>query len=285
MDGARTLDPMSLSPEERMTWRLHSEVVLLAGWGRAILMQLAHPLVAAGVDQHSAFLRARWGRLRRLRHTIRSMLALTFGTPEEAERVASAIRRIHDRVHGVAEAGGGARAGEPARYSAHDPALLTWVHATLLDSFLLTYERFVAPLTEMDRDRYCAESTAIEPMLGLPAGRVPRSAGELRTYLSAVLASGDIAVTDAARRLSKEIIDPPSLLIGRPLVVLARLATIGLLPPDIRVAYGFSWDARRERRLDTIAAFSRRLLPLLPSPLRHWPEARAARRRRHHEPQ
>jgi uncharacterized protein (DUF2236 family) len=70
---------------------------------------------------------------------------------------------------------------EGQRYTAHDPALLTWVHATLVDSFLLTYELFVGPLTVEERDRYCAESTAIEPLLGIPAGTLPRL-HELRAY-------------------------------------------------------------------------------------------------------
>src|SRR5262245_10533509 len=66
-----------------IAWRLHQEVVLLAGWGRAILLQLAHPLVAQGVADHSGFRGERWGRLHRLDRTLRAMLALTFGTDRE----------------------------------------------------------------------------------------------------------------------------------------------------------------------------------------------------------
>jgi uncharacterized protein (DUF2236 family) len=37
-------------------WRLNREATILLGAGpRALLLQLAHPLVAEGVDQHSAF--------------------------------------------------------------------------------------------------------------------------------------------------------------------------------------------------------------------------------------
>ena len=263
-----------------MAWKLHSEIVLLAGWGRAILLQIAHPLVAEGVARHSSFLAGRWGRLNRLSRTIRAMLTLSFGTAEEADGVARGIRGIHDRVHGETATPGGPLSAR-TRYSAHDPALLTWVHATLLDSFLLTYERFVRPLSGEERDRYCAESSAIEPLLGIPAGRVPRSAAALRDYLDSAMASGEIAVTETARRLAQEIVDPPAFAIGWPLLALVRLSTSGLLPPSIREGYGLPWDTRRQRALDALTATSRRSLPLLPSALRHWPAARAARAREH----
>ncbi|HEV8458966.1 MAG TPA: oxygenase MpaB family protein [Methylomirabilota bacterium] len=261
-----------------VTWKLHCEIVLLAGWGRAILLQLAHPLVARGVAEHSGFLTEGWGRLARLRRTLSAMLTLTFGTREEVERVARAINAIHDRVHSELPTPHDAFP-ERARYTAHDPRLLAWVHATLVDSFLRTYELFVSPLGPEERDRYCAESSAIEPLLGIPAGSLPRSVAELRAYMDGMLASGEIVVTDTARRLAREVVYPPGLAVGWPLLALARLPTVGLLPASIRRQYGFPWDTRRERALVVVAAIARRLLPLLPSVLRHWPAARAARRR------
>jgi uncharacterized protein (DUF2236 family) len=142
---------------DQTVWKLHREVVLLAGWGRAILLQIAHPLVAQGVADHSGFASERWARVARLKRTIGAMLALTFGTPEESAEAAAAINRIHDRVHGRLPQPAGAFA-PGSHYSAHDPALLAWVHVTLVDTFLLTYERFVAPLTAAERDRYCREA-------------------------------------------------------------------------------------------------------------------------------
>jgi uncharacterized protein (DUF2236 family) len=261
-----------------MAWKLHGEMVLLAGWGRAILLQLAHPLVAQGVAQHSSFVAERWGRVHRLDRTLRAMLDLTFGTREQAERVARTINGIHDRVHGELPTRQGIFP-EHAPYTAHDPALLTWVHSTLVDSFLLTYEVFVAPLSAEERDRYCADSCGIAPLLGIPPGYLPRSVAELRAYLDAKLTSGEITVTDTARRLAPEIVYPPALLIARPLLALARLPTVGLLPPAIRRDYGLPWGRRQERALLVLAATSRRLLPLLPPALRQWPAARAARTR------
>jgi len=261
-----------------MTWRLHGEVVLLAGWGRAILLQLAHPLVARGVAEHSGFLGERRGRLARLHRTLSAMLTLTFGAPEEAERVARGINAIHDRVHGHID-GAPDACGRGPRYSAHDPALLAWVHATLVDSLLRAYELFVAPLTAAERDRYCAESSRIEPLLGIPAGMLPRTADQLASYIDGMLAGGEIVVTESARVLGREVVNPSGFGIGRPLLALARLPAVGLLPPAIRQAYGFAWTDRRERALVVLGAISRRVVPLLPSALRYWPVARAARAR------
>jgi len=258
-----------------VAWRIHRERVVLAGWGRAILLQLAHPMVARGVAEHSAFTTERWGRLRRLQQTVHSMLALTFGPPDAAARVASRINAIHDRVHGhLGEAAGGAPAG--AAYSAHDPALLAWVHATLVDSQLVAYRLFVGPITPADADRYCVEASGIEPLLGIPEGRLPRTVAELQAYLESMLASGALEVTDTARSLSREILGVSAPLPLRPALRLAALPAVGLLPAGLRAAYGLSWDRRRARALHILAAAVRHALPLTPPVLRYWAVARRA---------
>ncbi|HET7876652.1 MAG TPA: oxygenase MpaB family protein [Methylomirabilota bacterium] len=264
-----------MSPGESVVWKVHREVVLLAGWGRAILLQLAHPLVARGVAEHSGFRSESWGRVRRLERTLGAMLTLTFGTPEEIARVAARINHIHDGIHGRLGAPHGPFAAD-TRYSAHDPALLAWVHGTLLDSFLLTYERFVAPLTAEERDRYCAESAGVEDLLGMPTGSVPRSVAELRVYMDDMLAGGSVVVTGTARELARDVVWPPAPWPVKPLLAVTRLATVGLLPPAIRAGYGYEWDARRERTLRCLTALVRGGLPLVPPPLRHWPAARRA---------
>jgi uncharacterized protein (DUF2236 family) len=259
-------------------WKLHREVVLLAGWGRAILLQIAHPLVAQGVADHSGFAAERWARVGRLKRTIGAMLALTFGTPEESAAAAAGINRIHDRVHGQLPQPTGAFASG-SKYSAHDPALLAWVHVTLVDTFLLTYERFVAPLTPAERDRYCREATHGAPLLGIAQDALPRTAAELSAYMDRMLASGEIAITDTARRLAGEIVSRGLPWPARPLLALSRLPTVGLLPPPIREAYGFEWTPRQERTLRLLSAATRHTLALLPPAARHWPAARRAARR------
>lgn len=212
------------------------------------------------------------------------MLALTFGTPEESAEAAAAINRIHDRVHGrLPQPAGAFASGSP--YSAHDPALLAWVHVTLVDTFLLTYERFVAPLTPAERDRYCREAAHAAPLLGIPPDALPRSAAELSAYMERMLSSGEIEVTDTARLLAGEVLSPGLPWPARPLLALARLATVGLLPPPIREAYGFEWTRRQERALGVLTAAVRHGIVVVPPLLRWWPSARrAARRARRRSP-
>jgi len=252
--------------------------VLLLGWGRAILMQFAHPLVAAGVAEHSAFRAEAFGGWRRLHRTLGAMLALTFGDRVQAQRAADRINGIHERVNGQLPHAAGPFAAGTA-YSACDPALLAWVHATLVDSFLLAYERFVRRLSPAERDAYCAESADVEGLLRIPAGALPRTAAALESYVAGRLASGEIRVTDTARTLARGVLYPPMSAPAWPALAMLRLATVGLLPPVLRQAYGFPWDSRRAAALRVSTRVIRGLLPLVPPVLRHWPAARAAMRR------
>lgn len=252
--------------------KINSEVVLLLGWGRAILLQLAHPLVASGVAEHSSFSAGPATRLRRLRQTIKAMIDLTFGTPEEVQAAADGINAIHDRVHGeLSETAGNIPAG--TTYSAHDPELLTWVHATLLDSFLITYELYVGPLTSEEKNRYCAEARSIETLLGIPPGFLPDNLADLDHYMEKMYAGGEIVVTETARRLAPEVVSPATPWMMRPVLWVFSFPTIGLLPTTIRQGYGYGWFWWQRLLLRFSAGATRTLLPFVWSTLRHWPRA------------
>src|SRR5206468_12400185 len=138
-----------------IAWKLQREIILLLAWAPAILLQLAHPLVAQGVADHSTFRLASWGRVGRFQRTLEAMLRLSFGTEAEARLVIARINAIHDNVQGrLREVAGVFPAG--TRYSAHDPSLLAWVHATLVDMNLRVYELFVDCPSVEEKDRYCA---------------------------------------------------------------------------------------------------------------------------------
>jgi uncharacterized protein (DUF2236 family) len=259
--------------ETSISWTLNREIILVAGWGRAILLQLAHPLVAAGVREHSGFSRGMISSVARLRSTVGAMLALTFGTDDEAIDVAARINTIHDRVRGhLAEPAGRFAAGH--RYSAHDADLLRWVHATLLESIPLVYERLVAPLTDDDRDRYYAEASIMEPLLDIPAGSLPRNTRDLGTYMQSVLAGGTLTVTEGTRRIARAVLYPRGWQLLWPAFRPLQLITIGLLPPGIRQAYGFTWTDRDTRALRRWTTAIRMLRRAVPAVLREWPAAR-----------
>jgi uncharacterized protein (DUF2236 family) len=138
-----------------VTWRVNRARAAVLAWPRAILMQIAHPLIGSAIARHSTFQRTPLSPALRLHATVRAMLRMTFSTPEAARDAVERIRSIHDRVHGHIESDAGRyRAGTD--YSAHDPALLTWVLVTLLDSVPLAYADLIAPLSERERDAFCA---------------------------------------------------------------------------------------------------------------------------------
>jgi uncharacterized protein (DUF2236 family) len=251
-----------------ITWKVNREIVVIAAWGRAILLQLAHPAVAAGVNHHSAFRGSLIASLRRLQSTVRAMLSLTFGDTEQIITAAAGINAIHDRVRGrVAEAAGG-------KYSAHDPHLQRWVHATLIESIPLTYEMLVEPITLVERDRYCSEAAIMEPLLGMPAGWLPRDSSQLDTYMHQMLTGGTIVVTDTSRTLARAVLYPPYWRLAWPAFRAVQLLAIGSLPPSIRCAYGFEWQTCDEQAFARWTAMLRTSLRLIPPLAREWPAAR-----------
>ena len=256
--------------------RVNGERRAILGWGRAVLLQFAHPLVAAGVADHSGFRSSPRDKVERFGRTLRAMLALTFGSPEEAEHAARVIDAIHGRINGrLHQAVGIFPAG--TQYSARDPELLRWVHATLLDSTLLAYTRLVGPLNRAEQDRYCAETAWIGPLLGAPAELLPRDTGQLRAYLGEMYASGAIVVGPTGRMLGRALFESePGLagLIDLPLRLSYGLVTAGLLAPELRAAYGFGWSRGHEATFRTLKRASRVVVPRLPGSIRRWPESR-----------
>lgn len=234
-------------------------------------MQFAHPLIAAGVGDHSSFKSGRIARFKRLHGTVRAMLSLTFGDEAIAFEAAQGIRKIHDRVHGVLKVDAGHfPAGTP--YSAHDPILLHWVLMTLLDSIPLAYTRLVGPLSGDEQDRYCQESARLGLWLGIPEDRLPRTIDEVRSEVRRVMASGDLFVTDTARDLLQDVLYPPFQLAYWPAARMTRMTTIGLMDPRLREQYGLTWTERDERAFDRWAPRLRGLRSVAPDWIRYWPE-------------
>lgn len=251
--------------------QVNAERVILFGWARAILMQLAHPLVAAGVAEHSTFRSGRVMAATRLHHTVQAMLALVFGTENARQAALDGIKEIHRRVNGtLRETVGRYSAG--TRYSAEDPSLVLWVHATLLDSVPLVYSRIVRPLTAAEHDRYCDDAAGVAIALGARPGEVPRTGAALRAYLETAMHSGMLAVGDDARSLAAAVLHPPFRLVTGPAAALNRTITVGLLPSPLRAAYGF--DPIDERRVAGALRLVRAARAVTPAPLRRWPVAR-----------
>jgi uncharacterized protein (DUF2236 family) len=253
--------------------RINSERVVLLGWSRAILMQIAHPLIAAGVVQHSSF---RGGALQaavRLHHTVSAMLSLTFGSEDRRAAAIERIRTIHTTVNGTLTTGAGPfPAG--TRYSAEDPALLMWVHATLLDSTADIYRRVVAPLTSEELNLFCVEAAPLLEALGGDPAVTPRSWDALQNYISGIYGQGVLAVSADARALGAAVLSPRAAGVAVPFGSLHRLLAVGLLPAALREPYGFKWDRARARRFERAMRALRATRRVTPRLLAQWRVAR-----------
>jgi uncharacterized protein (DUF2236 family) len=269
--GLRRVDPAApLFAADSITRRVNREAVLLLGGGRALLLQLAHPLVAAGVAAHSRFEREP---LQRLWRTLDLTLTIVFGSAGEALAAVRGIERAHAHVHGkLAAARGPFRRGTP--YDANDPVLQLWVHATLVDSALLAYQRFVAPLSPAEQRSFYDESRRTARLFGLPAELIPATLDDFRIYMRGMLRGATLSVGPDARAIAAALLSPPLPPGLRQLAGATRLFTVGLLPPRIRARYGYDWGPLRERALDTAALALRAGAPLLPAALRLFPHAR-----------
>ena len=227
------------------------------GAGRALLLQLAHPHVAAGVDEHSDF---QSNPFKRLLGTLEAVYTMVYGTKDDAAGVGRRIRWIHDFVSGPA-------------YQANDPQNLLWVHATLADSALASYERIVGPLSTEERETYYQEMTVVAEAFGCPRSDQPATFADYQDYWDEQVRT--MQVTDVGRKLAADIIHP-KLPLGLhwplwPTLAVFRLATIGTLPEPIREQFGFTWDAARQRRLDRIFGLARAYTRVTPRFLRVGP--------------
>ncbi len=278
LDGEARINARGLFGPRSEAWRLNREATLLLGAGpRALLMQIAHPLVAEGVAQHSRFREDPW---RRLRATLRSYLTIIYGSTAEARAEIARLNRFHRSVRGPVSDPAAARALGPA-YDARDPELSLWVHATLIDATLVANERWIGHLGRDRRAGFYAESLPIGRAFGVPAGILPPDIDAFDAYLARMVGpEGPVQVGPLARDLAEVILRPPlgplhPLLAPVPASLYAwtMWPAIELLPERIRQGYGLT-GGRRERLVSAwLTTGYRAWRPILPIGLRTMPWA------------
>ena len=255
-------DPGLFGPGS-VTWTVNREGVLLLGGGRALLLQVAHPSIAAAVAAHSSFDADPWGRLLR---TLQVVTRITFGDAATSEEAARALRRGHGFISGTRPDGTG--------YRATEPDLLLWVWATLVQSSLLAYTCFVSDLTPSEIEAFYAEQQRFAVACGVPEGHWPDGYEAFADYFDGMVESG-LEVGPQARRIADGVLLPrvpvPLALPSRPSFELLRLTTTGLLPPSLREQYGLAWGPLRERAFRLSTAAARRGVGILPAKLRQLP--------------
>jgi len=252
-----------------VTWKIHRERLLILGWGRAVLMQVAHPKIAEAVYAHSYFSRSGQAYIKRLRGTIGAMLSMTFDPPEVALATIEHINQVHERVHG--EMSGHCPPYAPhTPYSALEPDLLLWVYLTLLDSHVRTYEMLIAPLTGREKDAYVRESRLGGELLRIPPQMLPPTWEEVRVEVDRRLEGSEITVCEHAREIARMLAQPPLVRPARSLFGLWKVISVGMLPEKLREQYGFGWDVGQSLTYAAAVRVIKTTLPLLPDRARYW---------------
>ena len=249
---------------DSMMWKVNRESILLLGGRAALLMQLAHPLVAAGVDEHSDF---RKDSLRRLRRTLDVMLSIIFGSEETAAEMARRVDAVHARVQGEAAD------GRP--YSARDPELAKWVFTTLVYTSVNLYEASVSRLSSEESQQLYDESLVIARMFGVTDDLLPETREGLMEWMNEMIDSEAVHVTPLARDLAGTILRPVRL-VPNGLAERSAIVTRALLPAKLRAGYGLRAGLPDRVLLGVARQVTRLGLPLAPSRVRNLPAARLA---------
>jgi len=251
----------AILPDPSVARRVDREMFLLLHGTAALLMQIGHPLVAAGVAQHSDFRADPFGRLVR---TLNTTLAVVFGDDRAAQQAIDRMNRIHRAVRGTSAS------GKP--YRAMDPALLLWVQTTLVLGSLRLYEKVMGTLASEERERYWAETRPIARVLGIPSGTMPATLEELERYEDEMLA-GAITPDATSLAVGRGVLRPfpwiPDLIYWPSDAIAAAL-----LPPSLRSAFGLRYGAAQRLFFRAVIIGVRWLRRALPTYLTVVPQAR-----------
>jgi len=246
-----------------ISWKLDREAAVFLGAGRALLLQLAHPWVAAAIAEHSRTLNDPIGRFQR---TFNITLTMMFGSTAQAIAAAHRLHRRHAGIHGTLTEGAG-RFAVGSGYRANDVAALRWVWATLVNTAPRAYELVAPPLSTGDCQRYYAESRLFAALFGIPQDALPRDWGEFGGYLDTMVESDVLAVGDAARRVAAALFAGAGTRWRMPSWY--RALTAQMLPLRLRPEFGLTCGPRDRRSAERAIAVLRVFYPLVPAALRY----------------
>ena len=248
--------------DDSVTWRVNRESAVFLGAGRAALLQLAHPWVAASLAHHSNLRNDAIGRFHSTFCVIYTML---FGARAQAIAASRQLYRRHTSIRGELPHTIGAHPGGE-HYEANEVAALRWVYATLVESAVLAYEFAQPPLPPGEREQYYAESKRMAALFGIPPGELPQDWGAFSRYTGEMIESPLLGVDEDARALGHSVLSGVGTRLHPPRWY--RALTAFWMPPRLRTAFGLSFGAREEETVRRVAARLPLLYPHLPRVLR-----------------
>jgi len=243
-----------------VVWKISRESALFLAAGRAALLQLAHPWVAAAIAQHSTVLHAP---IARFHNTFRIVFTVIFGTSEQALAAARYLHTLHTRIRGeLTEAVG--PWGRGTSYEANEIAALRWVHATLIESAVLAYEA-VLPLNAAEREQYYQQSKLQAAFFGIPAAALPGDWAAFSEYNRQM--ASELAVSPAARSMGQDILRGAGSWIHPPRWY--RALTAEWMPPRLREEFGLVFTAADQRAAAQAGTWLPRAYRALPPAVRY----------------
>ncbi len=245
-----------------ISWKINRESALFLAAGRAALLQLAHPWVAAAISGHSTTLSDPIGRFHR---TFRVMFTMVFGSLEQALATSRQLHRRHSSVRGNMPEAVGQFAGL-STYEANEIAALRWVYATLVDSALLAYELVLPPLTETERDRYYEESKTVAALFGIPRNHLPPNWLDFKAYFHSTCESSLLAVSPGTRDMAQQLQRGAESWLRPPFWY--RALTTHLLPPRLREEFQLSYGDKEELSATRAIRWLPRIYRRLPDSVR-----------------
>jgi len=246
-----------------VTWQIDREAAIFLGAGRALLLQLAHPWVAAAIEQHSDAFADPIGRFHR---TFSVVFSMVFGSLDQSLSAARRLHRRHAEIKGqLRSAAGPFPVG--SCYCANAVPALRWVHATLIETALLAYGQVLPPLTAEQREHYYGESRLFAALFGIPDDCLPHDWTAFSGYTSAMVQSDTLIVTDQARIMARRLMAGADTWL--PIPTSYQALTVALLPSQIREGFGFPYGAAEQRAVRQLITRIRRVYPFLPARLRY----------------
>lgn len=248
---------------DTVTWRIDREAVTFLGAGRALLLQLAHPWVAAAIAEHSNTFADPIGRFHR---TFDIVFAMVFGSLDRAMLSSRQLHRRHAMIVGLMpETVGPFAAG--SRYWANDIPSLRWVHATLVETASMAHDLVLPPLSAEERERYWSESRTFGALFGLTGDDLPSDWSGFSAYTAAMAQSDTLTVSPAAREIAAQIFGGARPWLRPPRWY--RALTASLLSERLRAGFGFELDERDAKSADNALRWIKRVYPKLPDRLRY----------------
>ena len=269
----RTSDPRTgIFGPSSIGWKVNRESALFLGAGRAALLQLAHPWVAAALDQHSNL---RADPLGRFHNTFRVMFTMIFGTLEQALASSRYLHQLHTRVQGeIPESVAAYERG--SHYEANEVEALCWVYATLVESALLAYESVLPRLSLAEQEAYYEESKTLATLFGIPASALPADWSAFEAYTRAMWASDTLGVNTLSRGMAHRILHGRGSLV--PVPHWYRALTAAWMPDGLREAFALPYGEREECAAACALRWLPRVYRRIPGTLRYvgpYQEARA----------